>query len=53
MVMVVCITGGAGSGKSYVCDIIKNDFNISVIDSDSVTKSLYEPGSEVYNISIG
>ncbi|MDD6102920.1 MAG: dephospho-CoA kinase [Clostridiales bacterium] len=46
--MVVCITGGAGSGKSYVCDILKNDFNISVIDSDSVTKSLYEPGSEVY-----
>lgn len=45
----VGLTGEAGSGKSYVCDILCRDFGIPVIDSDSVTKGLMMPGQAVYD----
>jgi dephospho-CoA kinase len=47
--MVIGLTGGAGSGKSFVSDIIKNKFGYPVIDSDSVTKELMNPGQKIYN----
>lgn len=46
--MKVGLTGEAGSGKSYVCDILYKDFGVPVIDSDSVTKGLMMPGQTVY-----
>lgn len=45
--MVVCITGGAGTGKSYVCNILKSRYGITILDSDSITKSLYRKNGRV------
>lgn len=44
---VVGITGGAGSGKSYVCHLLAQNFGYPVIDSDSVAKSLMHAGSPI------
>lgn len=42
---VIGITGGAGSGKSYVCQLAQKSFGWPVIDSDSVTRDLMNAGS--------
>ncbi len=36
--LVICITGGVGSGKSYVCDLIAEQMKLPVIDSDMTTR---------------
>ncbi len=38
--MKIAITGGIGSGKSYVCDILRQDFGIEVYDCDAAAKRL-------------
>ncbi len=45
---VIGITGGAGSGKSYVSQCIREHFGYPVIDSDSVARELMEPGGRAY-----
>lgn len=45
---VIGITGGAGSGKSYVSQCIREHFGYPVIDSDSVARELMEPGQKAY-----
>ena len=45
---VIGLTGMAGSGKSYVSTILREDFGFTVIDSDSVTKELIVPGGSLY-----
>lgn len=45
---VIALTGGAGSGKSYVSDILRNDLGYTVIDSDLTAKKLMEKGQTVY-----
>lgn len=45
---VIGITGCAGSGKSFVCDCIRQSLGIPVIDSDSECRKLQEPGGEVF-----
>ncbi len=47
--MVIGITGGAGSGKSHVLELFQEHFHTPVIDSDSTTKALYQPGNAVMN----
>lgn len=49
--MVVGITGGIASGKSYVSSIIKEQGYI-VIDADQVAKELSNPGKTVFNAII-
>ncbi len=39
------ITGGAGSGKTYVCHLASEHFGWPVIDSDTVTRNLMSVGS--------
>ncbi|MFZ7131463.1 MAG: dephospho-CoA kinase [Eubacteriales bacterium] len=37
------LTGGIASGKSTVSSILKNEFNISVIDADTLARKAVEP----------
>jgi len=37
--MIIGVTGGIGSGKSYVCDILNRRHNIPVINTDIVAKT--------------
>lgn len=46
---IICLTGGAGAGKSYVSKILNDKFNIPVIDSDLVAKELMMPEKTVYD----
>ena len=48
-IKVIALTGGAGAGKSFISEILKTEFKLFVIDSDSVTKSLMEPGGAIYD----
>lgn len=45
---VIGITGGAGSGKSVVLDILKNDYNAHVIIADDLARSLSQKGGISY-----
>jgi dephospho-CoA kinase len=42
------ITGGVGSGKSRVLEILKEEYGFRVIQADQVAKKLMEPGQESY-----
>ena len=46
MAKVLGITGGIGSGKSYVCGVFRS-LGCKVYDSDSRTKELYEENPEI------
>ena len=42
------ITGGVGSGKSRVLEILKEEYGFRVIQADQVAKELMRPGRESY-----
>ena len=46
MAKVLGITGGIGSGKSYVCGVFRS-LGCKVYDSDSRTKELYDENPEI------
>ena len=41
---VVAVTGGIGSGKTYVCDMFCKLFDITVVDADLIAREIVEPG---------
>lgn len=45
---VIGITGGVGSGKSRVLDILSEEYHASVIQADLVARELMEPGAAGY-----
>lgn len=45
---ILGITGGVGSGKSRVLEILKEDYDFHVIQADQVAKELMRPGMESY-----
>lgn len=45
---IIGITGGVGSGKSTVLDIIEKNYNAYIIKADDVAKETYEPGMSGY-----
>ena len=45
---IIGITGNSGSGKSTVCEIIKENYNAKIIDADKVAKSLTTPDTEYF-----
>lgn len=45
---VVGITGGVGSGKSVVMNILKEKYGAEVILADLVAHDLMEPGSRLF-----
>ena len=42
---IIGITGSSGAGKSTICDILKNQYNVKVINADQVAKMLSKKGS--------
>ena len=48
MKRIIGITGGIGSGKSRVLDILKEDFGARVFQADQAAHQLMEPGMEGY-----
>ena len=46
---VIGITGGIGSGKSRVLDILSDRYSAYVVEADKVAKKLMLPGNEAYN----
>ena len=46
MKRIIGITGGIGSGKSQVLNILKKDFGARIIQADEVAHCLMEPGME-------
>ncbi len=47
--MVIGITGGIGSGKSTVLNILKEKYNAYIIDADKTAHRLMKPGGEAYH----
>lgn len=45
---VIGLTGGVGSGKSRVLDILEQEYGATVIQADLVAKELMEPGADGY-----
>ena len=48
MKRVIGLTGGVGSGKSRILEILKEEYGAEVIQADEVAKRLEEPGQEGY-----
>lgn len=46
---VIGITGTSGSGKTTVCNIIEENYNIKRIDADKIAKELAQKGTEYFN----
>lgn len=46
---IIGITGGIASGKSNVCNVIK-ELGYPIIDCDEITRKNYEIGGKIYNV---
>lgn len=42
---IIGITGGVGSGKSEILNILENDYHAKIIQSDHVAHELMAPGA--------
>ena len=50
---IISITGGVGSGKSEVLEILESEFDAKIIKADEVAHQLMEPGKKGYQHVIG
>ncbi len=46
---IIGVTGGIGSGKSAVLDILRNEYNAKVYEADKLAHNLIEKGKPLYN----
>jgi len=46
--MIIGITGGIGSGKSTITEMLKDKYGYIILKTDDIAKELEEPGHEVY-----
>ena len=46
--MVIGITGGVGSGKSTINDILRDKYGYRILLTDDMAKEMEEPGQKVY-----
>jgi len=46
---IIGITGGIGSGKTKILDIIKSKYDILCIEADKIGHEIQKPGEEAYN----
>lgn len=44
--MIIGITGSSGAGKSTVCEILEDEYNIQVLNADNMTKQLSQKGNK-------
>ena len=49
---VIGITGGIGSGKSLVLQLLHEEYHAWVLEADKAAHQLMEPGQPAYNRSI-
>lgn len=49
---VIGITGGIGSGKSFVCEILRRDFKAFLINMDQIAHSFMESGGISYELIV-
>ncbi len=49
---VIGLTGGVGSGKTTVANLLQESYNAYVIFSDEVAKELMEPGQVSYSLVV-
>ena len=49
---IIGITGGVGSGKSEILNILKNDYQAKIIQSDHVAHELMVPGAKSYDANV-
>lgn len=46
--MIIGITGGVGTGKSTILEILEKEYEAKIIMADEVAKFLQEPGNKCY-----
>jgi len=46
--MIIGITGGIGSGKSTILNILKEEHNAHIFEADKIAKELMNPGGSCY-----
>ena len=46
---IIGITGGIGSGKSAVLDLLEKKYNAYIVETDKLAHRLMEPGQDAYN----
>ena len=49
---IIGVTGGVGTGKSYISGYICGRYNGTLISADEIAKESYEKGGECYNAMI-
>lgn len=49
MSMVIGVTGGVGTGKSTILNILREDYGAEIIIADDVARELMMPGHQVYD----
>ena len=49
---VIGLTGGIGSGKSMVAEILREKYKACILDTDSIAKRQMEPGGESYRLVV-
>lgn len=48
MKKVIGITGGVGSGKSTILNVLRDEFHAQLLLTDNIAKELMMPGTDVY-----
>ena len=43
--MIIGITGSSGTGKSTICDILKDEYKVKIINADKIAKKLSRKGT--------
>ena len=43
--MVIGLTGSSGAGKSTICEILKKDYKVKIINADKIAKKLSKKGT--------
>lgn len=46
---IIGLTGGIGSGKSTVLDILKNEYNAHILLADDIGRQAFDIGTNTYN----
>jgi len=50
MFKVLGVTGGIGSGKTYICNLLKENFNAIVLDADIIAKDIMKQENTISKI---
>lgn len=43
--MIIGVTGSSGAGKSTVCEMLQNEYNIKIVNADKIAKELSKKGT--------